>query len=253
GGEDPCDRGLDVDSPQTQRRAWHAGQGTSGASPCATPPQGDLEGPSPRGMAAVRAAADHGALEPLSHETRSYLMKTDPTFLLVHGSWHDGASPASVARHLRDAGYRVEAPTLAGHGVDCERGSGSHHAYVRSVVDELDRLNDPAVLVGHSFGGSVISRVAHVRPDLCALLVYYSAFVPRDGESVADSLPDPFIAFLDEAAAASPDRSVTLPRELFLDAFANTADEATAAAFYEQLVPEPVAPIFEPLPLAGLA
>jgi len=180
-------------------------------------------------------------------------MKTAPTFLLVHGSWHDGASWSRVAGYLRDAGCRVEAPTLAGHGADCERSSVSHDDYVRSVVEVLERLDEPAVVVGHSFGGSVISRVAHVRPDLCALLVYYGAFVPRDGESVADSLPGPFIAFLEEASAASPDRSVTLPREHFVGAFANTADEATAAALYEHLVPEPVAPIFEPLRLAGLA
>jgi pimeloyl-ACP methyl ester carboxylesterase len=107
-------------------------------------------------------------------------------------------------------------------------------------------------LVGHSFGGSVISRVAEIRPERCKLLVYYSAFVPRDGERVADSLPEPFIAFLDEAVAGSPDGSVLLPKELFCTAFANTANEKTVNAIYSRIVPEPYAPIFESLALPGL-
>jgi pimeloyl-ACP methyl ester carboxylesterase len=105
----------------------------------------------------------------------------------------------------------------------------SHDDYVNCVPDVLDGLGGPAVLVGHSFGGSVISRVAEVCPERCHGLVYHSAFVPLDGERVADSLPAQFIDFLDEAAAASTDRSIGLPDDLVGDAFANAADERTLA------------------------
>src|SRR5262249_52685769 len=179
---------------------------------------------------------------------RNTTMNGDPTFLLVHGSWHVGDGWSAVGAHLQEAGVRVATPTLAGHGTDCNR-NVTHDDYVRSVIDELDRLPGEIVLVGHSFGGSVISRVAERRPERCRLLVYYSAFVPRDGERVADSLPDPLLAFLEESAAATPDRSVTLPPGLFASAFANTADPDAAAALHERLVPEPSGPIFEPLPL----
>jgi hypothetical protein len=77
----------------------------------------------------------------------------------------------------------------------------------------------------------------------------YSAFVPLDGERVADSLPEPLLAFLEEGAAAAHDGSVALPLDLFAGAFANTADPDTAAGLHERLVPEPSAPIFEPLSL----
>jgi pimeloyl-ACP methyl ester carboxylesterase len=95
----------------------------------------------------------------------------------------------------------------------------------------------------------VISRVAELRPDRCRGLIYYSAFVPRDGERVADSLPPRFIDFLDQAAAASPDRAIALPDQLLREAFANTADEHTLTKIAAQLVVEPHAPIFETLSL----
>jgi len=176
-------------------------------------------------------------------------VNTNPIFVLVHGNWHDGSSWSDVAQHLRDAGFRSVAPTLPGHGRGEQRGGLRHRDYVDSVVDEVDRLAGDVVLVGHSFGGSVVSRVADLRPERCRLLVYYAAFVPRDGESVADSLPMEFIAFLDEAVAASPDGLVSLPREVFAAAFANTADAATVDAIHARLVPEPPGPIFEPLSL----
>jgi pimeloyl-ACP methyl ester carboxylesterase len=171
------------------------------------------------------------------------------TLLLVHGSWHDGSCWSAVREQLTTAGVDSVAPTLPGHGGEPDRLAVSHDDYVACVVDVLDGLGRPPVLVGHSFGGSVISRVAELRPERCHGLVYYSAFVPLDGERVADSLPTPFIEFLDQAAAASPDRTIALPHELLREAFANTADHHTLARIAALLVPEPHKPIFEPLSL----
>jgi pimeloyl-ACP methyl ester carboxylesterase len=176
-------------------------------------------------------------------------MSTNPPFLLVHGSWHDGRFWSAVAEHLSDAGFRSLMPTLAGHNTHDDRRRVTHDDYVSSVLETLDTASDPVVLVGHSFGGSVISRVAELRPERCRCLVYYSAFVPRDGERVADSLSEPLLAFLEEAGAASSDRSIALPYELFRSAFANTADQMAVEMIYPRLVPEPYGPIFEPLPL----
>jgi pimeloyl-ACP methyl ester carboxylesterase len=174
-----------------------------------------------------------------------------PTLLLVHGSWHCGELWAAVQRSLNAAGVRSLAPTLAGHDPKDARRNVSHADYVASVLRVLDAQPEPVALVGHSFGGSVISRVAELRPERCRQLVYYSAFVPRDGERVADSLPKELIDFLDNAAAATPDGSCELPFELFWNAFANTADEATARELHSRLVPEPHKPIFEALSLPG--
>jgi pimeloyl-ACP methyl ester carboxylesterase len=179
-------------------------------------------------------------------------MNDDLTFVLVHGSWHDGACWSSVASHLHDAGIPTLSPTLAGHHGHDDRLTITHDDYVSSVLHDVDSIAGPLALIGHSFGGSVISRVAELRPQRCKLLVYYSAFVPRDGERVADSLPEAFITFLEEAAAENRDGSVVLPKELFRAAFANTADEHTVDVIYPKLVPEPYAPIFESLALPRL-
>jgi pimeloyl-ACP methyl ester carboxylesterase len=175
------------------------------------------------------------------------------TLILVHGSWHNGSSWAAVQEQLAAVGVRSIAPTLPGHGAGDDRLAISHDDYVCAVIAELDAVRAPVVLVGHSFGGSVISRVAELRSEDCHGLVYYSAFVPRDGERVADSLPPQFIEFLDQAAAASADGAIELPDQALRQAFANTADEDTLARIRRLLVPEPYAPVFEALALPGFA
>jgi pimeloyl-ACP methyl ester carboxylesterase len=173
-----------------------------------------------------------------------------PTFLLVHGSWQAGWSWRQVQDQLEAAGHRTLAPTLPGHGPWDNKDGVSHADYVASILAVLDAApGDPVVLVGHSFGGSIISRVAELRPERCRHLVYYSAFVPRDGERVADSLPDELIDVFTRLAGESSDHSVTIPYELFRHHFANCADDETAAAIYRRWTAEPYAPIFEPIAL----
>jgi pimeloyl-ACP methyl ester carboxylesterase len=173
------------------------------------------------------------------------------TLILVHGSWHDGSSWSAVQEQLDAVGVESNAPTLPGHRAGDDRLAVSHDDYVSCVIAELDAVGGRVVLVGHSFGGSVISRVAELRPEDCHGLIYYSAFVPRDGERVADSLPSQFIEFLDQAAADSADRTIELPDQALREAFGNTADESTLARIRALLVPEPHAPVFETLALPG--
>jgi pimeloyl-ACP methyl ester carboxylesterase len=171
------------------------------------------------------------------------------TLVLVHGSWQDGRCWAGVQQYLAVAGIHSIAPTLPGHRDGDDRLTVSHSEYVDSVIAALDQLAEPAVLVGHSFGGSVISRVAELRPGNCHGLVYYSAFVPRDGERVADSLPAEFVEFLDRSAAARADHAIELPDQALREAFANTANEETLSRIRTLLVPEPYRPIFDPVAL----
>jgi pimeloyl-ACP methyl ester carboxylesterase len=173
-----------------------------------------------------------------------------PTLLLLHGSWQSSWAWQSVRERLHAAGYTTLAPTLPGHAPDDDRSHVRFADYESTVLEALDGHPDqPFVLVGHSFGGAIISRIAEVRAERCQRLVYFSGFVPLDGQSVADNLPPPMLQAITELSARSVDRSVALPYVMFRDAFVNTADDATAQRLYAQFTPEPYTPIVEPLAL----
>jgi len=97
-----------------------------------------------------------------------------PTIVFVHGGWADSSSWNQEITNLERRGYPVIAPA------DPLRDLASDSAYVRSV---LQTISGPIVLVGHSYGGAVISNAAVGVPNVKAL-VYIAAFAPDKGESL---------------------------------------------------------------------
>ena len=90
---------------------------------------------------------------------------------------------------------------------------------------------------GHSFGGSVVSRVSQEIPDRLARLVFHTAFVVEDGASVNDNFPQDQTDAFGAAAAASPDNTVACPWEVFRDLFIQDASPEAARTVWERLVP----------------
>src|SRR5262245_8063831 len=87
------------------------------------------------------------------------------TFVLVHGSWHDGSAWAPVIQHLESKGHRAFGPTVVGHGKGVNK-AVTHAQSVRSIVDFIVEKNlTDVVLLGHSYGGTVISKVVEQIPD----------------------------------------------------------------------------------------
>jgi pimeloyl-ACP methyl ester carboxylesterase len=114
-----------------------------------------------------------------------------PTIVLVHGAWADGSSWNAVAGALRGQGFPVFTPPnlLRGVAIDAP--------YISSFVAQ--RTSGPVVLVGHSYGGFVITNAATGGGDVRAL-VFVDAFAPDKGETVfqilgpsgsALAVPDP--------------------------------------------------------------
>jgi pimeloyl-ACP methyl ester carboxylesterase len=164
------------------------------------------------------------------------------TFVLVHGSWHGGWAWEGVAERLEREGHRTVAPTLAGHGPDASRAGVRHADCVDSVVSVVEELDlDDITLVGHSFGGSVISKVAERIPERIARLVFFTAFVLEDGQSIVDNLPGEQVAEFERSAAASADNTVACPWEIFQTAFMQDAGEEHARAVWSRLAPQPYA------------
>jgi pimeloyl-ACP methyl ester carboxylesterase len=160
-------------------------------------------------------------------------------FVLVHGSWHDGSLWKPVADRLHADGHHVTAPTIAGHGKDADK-AVSHDDCVRSVVEHIvDGGFEDLVLVGHSFGGTVIARVAGEIGERLRRLVFWNAFVPEDGNCLNDETPPHYRALFESLAAASGDNTVMLPYPIWREAFIGDADEALARSSYALLSPEP--------------
>ena len=104
-----------------------------------------------------------------------------PTVVLVHGAWADSSSWNGVIERLRQAGYPVVA------AADPLEGLGQDGAAVASL---LRSIQGPIVLVGHSYGGAVITNAAAGNPNVKAL-VYIAAFAPDTGESIFDLISRP--------------------------------------------------------------
>jgi pimeloyl-ACP methyl ester carboxylesterase len=100
---------------------------------------------------------------------------TKPTIVLVHGAWADASGFAGEIRALQDRGFRAVgfANPLRGLAADA-----------RYLADFLRSLTGPLVLVGHSYGGAVISAAATGNQQVKAL-VYFSGWMPDEGESIA--------------------------------------------------------------------
>jgi pimeloyl-ACP methyl ester carboxylesterase len=114
------------------------------------------------------------------------------TYVLVHGAWGGGWYWSRAARRLRDAGHDVFTPSLTGLG-DRKHLLGPTvglETHIQDILQLLrhERLSD-VVLVGHSYGGMVISGVADTAPERIQTLVYLDAALPESGQAMFDFLP----------------------------------------------------------------
>ncbi|MFH8291945.1 alpha/beta fold hydrolase [Streptomyces sp. NPDC018059] len=172
-----------------------------------------------------------------------------PTVVLIHGAFADASSWSGVVRRLQHGGHRVLAPALP------LRGLKSDAAYIRSV---LDSVTGPVVLVGHSYGGAVISQAAADAPHVKAL-VYIAAFVPDIGESalgLTDKYPG---STLGQATATQTyplpgggeGTELVIKKELFREQFAAGVPTKTAQVMAAGQRPIALAALQEPATAAA--
>jgi pimeloyl-ACP methyl ester carboxylesterase len=133
-----------------------------------------------------------------------------PTIVLVHGAFADASGWADVTTKLQRRGYTVIAPANPLRGVAADAG------YVASV---LSTIPGPIVLVGHSYGGEVITNAATGNPNVKAL-VYIAAFAPDKGETAGQ------LAGMFPGSELTPDNLVVRPYPISpttngLDAYIN--------------------------------
>ena len=136
------------------------------------------------------------------------------TFVLITGAWHGGWSWRPVATRLRAEGHRVLTPTLPGLDLGDDPRGITLTDCCDAVVDLVERedLQD-VTLLGHSWGGYVVCGSAPRVAPRIKRTVFWSAFVPQDGESLMDAVPAALRRAVRDAqaAASGDDNTIAMP------------------------------------------
>lgn len=171
------------------------------------------------------------------------------TFVLIHGAWADASFWAGVAAELRKKGHTVYVPEYPGHGADPNK--AVTHAMMSRSIAEYIRSHDlkNIILVGHSFGGSLVQKVAELVPDRLKRLVFINAFILKDGGRIADEFPPPVLAMFEKLRQSTKDDTIMLPFPVYREQFSNLGSLEQVQSLYNKISPEPAAPSFEKLDL----
>jgi pimeloyl-ACP methyl ester carboxylesterase len=169
-----------------------------------------------------------------------------PTIVLVHGAWADGSGWGKIIRMLEDGGYTVVAPAVNLESLAKD---------VSSVQKVITDLQSPALVVGHSYGGAVISGAASGLANVVGL-VYIAAFAPDQGENLfgltgqftenyGPTFAGQFIR--PDGPFDEPQTRVYLDRANFREAFAQDVGKETAQIMAATQRPITVQAFGEPL------
>ena len=166
--------------------------------------------------------------------------------VLVHGAWCGAWCWERVIPALAERGVRATAINLPGHGGDASEMTDLHGDATR-VVEMLDELGEPAVLVGHSYGGAVITEAGD--HPLVEHLVFIAALALDAGETCQKAATEEVaVAGLDwtgrpnfgKAFIVAPDNTVTLDPTVAAQCLYNDCNDATLAWALNLLGPHPL-------------
>ena len=162
-------------------------------------------------------------------------------FVLVHGGGHGGWCYRDVATLLRAAGHEVYTPTLTGlserkHLLSADTNLSTH---ITDIVNTLiyEDLRD-VILVGHSYGGMVITGVADQAAERIQELVYLDAAHPRNGESLVDTAPEAMAFARSSSQIVDGIELVMWPNDAMVAAMGVT-DPAGVAILRARMLPHP--------------
>lgn len=164
--------------------------------------------------------------------------------VLVHGAWHGAWCWSALQAELDRRGVPSYAIDLPGHGVS-DRPRGDLHGDAACVADVVKRLATDVVLVGHSYGGAVITEAATLT-DRVRHLVYLTAFVLDEGETMSkipilDAVPPQQVIGLGGARRVLNNGTITLDPVAAIPALYGCCEPAVQLAAVARLSPQPKA------------
>ncbi len=206
----------------------------------------DTTTPSRRAVVGTMAA---GTVATLASPSGSAQAQTSPkTFVLVHGAWHGGWCWRHVSDLLEKRGHKVFAPTMTGlgersHLIDPKINLATHVSDIVNVI-KWEGLSD-IVLVGHSYGGMIISGVAEQAREAIGSIVFLDAFVPENGDSLATGASQP----VREAIAALVQKGETAMKPVPAAVF--RVNEKDRAWVDRMCTPHPLATLTDKITITG--
>ena len=171
------------------------------------------------------------------------------TFVLVHGAWHGAWCWDKVAPLLEQAGHEVVRFDLPGHGEDrTPAAEVTLEGYTGRVVEALDALAEPVVLVGHSLSGTVISQAAERRPEKIDKLVYLCALLLPSGKSAIEASQEDGDSVILKSAEVEEDRGrIVLDEEGMREALYHDCPEEDFERARLLISPQPLVPLGMPV------
>jgi pimeloyl-ACP methyl ester carboxylesterase len=193
-------------------------------------------------------AAGLSAAAAATSVTSANAQTAQKTFVLVHGAWHGGWCWRRVADSLQRQGHKVFTPTLTGlgersHLMSRDINLDTHIADVVNVF-KWEELKD-AVLVGHSYGGWVISGVAEQVLPRVGAIVFLDAFMPDDGTRGLDNTSEfsrkGILAALEKGYVSRPSPTAAMFE----------VNEKDRSWVDSKVTPQPVGVALQPIRLTG--
>src|SRR5215217_6666381 len=155
-------------------------------------------------------------MQPQGTQNMSTNATNATNIVLVHGGWADGTGWSKQIPVLRDAGHKVVAVQLPTHSLADD---------VETVKRAIAHIGGPTILVGHSYGGEVITNAGYNNPNVTGL-VYIAAFAPNEGQSLS-SFVDP-AKFPKDLFLVDSGGFIYLNPKIFRENFAQDVDPAEA-------------------------
>ncbi|GAA4886758.1 alpha/beta hydrolase [Flaviramulus aquimarinus] len=174
-------------------------------------------------------------------------MSKSKTILLIHGAWEGAWSWKQTAEYIEQKRHTVKAIDLPGHGDDKTPTSEiTLSVYVNRVKKELAKMDGQVILVGHSFAGFVISKVAEDLPEKIEKLVFVASAAPYEGKTAYEVFEaDKGSEFLDNLIFSKDKSTATMSRETIKEIIFTGATDAQIDALLPKLVAQATKPFFE--------
>lgn len=169
------------------------------------------------------------------------------TFVLVHGAYHGAWCWYRVRPELEARGHEVVTFDLPAHGIDeTPYGEATLESYVDRVCEAVEGTDESPVLVGHSMAGMLVTAAAERAPSGIDTLVYLTAYLPGDGESMLDQRSE--ASLVTQQFEVDEERGVGWVPEAWLDEAFYADCSAEDRTLARSLVrPEPIDPISTPV------